>query len=363
MSDRADIAASKNDSNATSLVSVVMPVYNSEEYVADALKSLLSQDFDRFEIIAVDDGSTDGSGAICNELAQQDERLRVIHKENGGLCSARNAGIDAARGEYIMFCDNDDTVLPGFIADNYEIARQSDADLVRFGRMMLRTDGEGKTVDVRELTPEEYAVYEGRDILDNIDVFLSLSCTVWAGIYKRSFLNEWGIRFDEELRSGGEDHLFNDHVYLHAQRIALNPRTYYQWMRRGDHSTSLKLSQNLIYAFQKTLASEHDMLTDADVIARNPKAYADHMTFPVMDTLTAGVYARRESLKEAHNTYSMLHELYEPYFAFLKQASPSPKVKMALFLLSHKLYRLLYVYMNLGVRIKTLLNRVFRGKK
>ncbi len=352
MSDLMDTAVYKRDSSVAPLVSVVMPVYNSEDYVADALKSLLSQDFDGFEIVAVDDGSTDSSAVICDELARQDARLRVIHKENGGLCSARNVGIDAARGEYIMFCDNDDTVLPGFIADNYGVAQQSGADLVRFGRIMLRTDSAGKVIDVRELVPKERVAYEGEDILNNIDVFFSLSCTAWTGIYRRSFLNAWEIRFDEELRSGGEDHLFNDRVYMHAQKVVLNPRTYYQWMRRGDHSTSLKVNSNLIYAFQKKLALEHDMMINADVISRNPKAYVDHMTFPVMDTLTAGVYARHESLKQAQNTYDMLHELYEPYFEFIWQADPSLKVKTALFLLSHKFYRSLYAYMNLGVRIK-----------
>ena len=121
------------------LVSVIMPVYNSEAYLENAVETVLRQDFDGFELIVVDDGSPDESGKICDRIAQKDSRVVVIHKPNGGICSARNAGLDRARGKYIAFCDNDDEYLPGLISENYALAERENADLVRFCRSKTET--------------------------------------------------------------------------------------------------------------------------------------------------------------------------------------------------------------------------------
>ena len=96
-------------------ISVIVPVYNSEEYLPDTAASILNQSFEEFELILVDDGSKDRSGKICDELAQKDKRVKVIHKQNGGICSARNCALKLAKGEYIAFCDNDDMYLPGLL--------------------------------------------------------------------------------------------------------------------------------------------------------------------------------------------------------------------------------------------------------
>lgn len=89
----------------------------------ETAQSILKQSFSDFELILVDDGSKDGSGKICDQLAAKDTRIKVIHKTNGGICSARNAGLKEAAGEYIAFCDNDDIYLPGLLEDNYALAK------------------------------------------------------------------------------------------------------------------------------------------------------------------------------------------------------------------------------------------------
>ena len=94
------------------LFSVIVPIYNIEKYIRRCIESVLSQSFADFELILVDDGSPDNSGAICDEYAEKDERIQVIHKENGGLVSARQAGIRVASGDYIFHLDGDDAVLP-----------------------------------------------------------------------------------------------------------------------------------------------------------------------------------------------------------------------------------------------------------
>ena len=125
------------DENNVPKVSVIVPVYNSEKYLPETIDSILNQKFADFELILIDDGSKDSSGVICDSYAAKDSRVRVIHKENGGICSARNAGLKIARGEYLAFCDNDDKYLPNLLEDNYELAKEYNADIVRFKRKRI----------------------------------------------------------------------------------------------------------------------------------------------------------------------------------------------------------------------------------
>ena len=112
-----------------SLVSVIVPVYKVEKYLSKCLDSIVNQTYKNLEIILVDDGSPDNSGKICDEYAQKDSRIKVIHKENGGLSSARNAGLDIATGEYIAFADSDDSVHLDFVEKLYRAIKEENADI------------------------------------------------------------------------------------------------------------------------------------------------------------------------------------------------------------------------------------------
>ena len=111
------------------MISVIVPVYKVEPYLHQCVDSILAQTFTDFELILVDDGSPDNCGRICDEYAKQDDRVRVIHQENGGLSAARNAGIDAAKGEYITFIDSDDVVTYNYIEVLYENMLNNNADV------------------------------------------------------------------------------------------------------------------------------------------------------------------------------------------------------------------------------------------
>ncbi len=110
--------------------SIIIPVYNKHDYVGRCLQMALSQEFADYEVVAVDDGSTDGSGAVCDAVAAEDPRLRVIHTANGGVTAARREGVKAAQGDFVMFCDSDDELLPHAIADAYRTAVETGADEV-----------------------------------------------------------------------------------------------------------------------------------------------------------------------------------------------------------------------------------------
>ena len=115
------------------MISVIVPVYNVEKYLDDCIESIVSQSYTNFELILVDDGSPDNCPKKCDGWAKKDKRIKVIHKENGGVSSARNAGIDAASGEFIMFIDSDDTIRQGCFERSVEMITKHDADIYFFG--------------------------------------------------------------------------------------------------------------------------------------------------------------------------------------------------------------------------------------
>lgn len=113
----------------TELISIVVPVYKVEKYLARCVDSIISQTYRNIEVILVDDGSPDGCGTICDQYAQMDSRIHVIHKENGGLSDARNCGVQVANGEYITFIDSDDYIAPNYIEYLYRLIKENDADI------------------------------------------------------------------------------------------------------------------------------------------------------------------------------------------------------------------------------------------
>ena len=113
------------------VISVIVPVYNVSAYLPECLDSILSQDYEKLEVILIDDGSTDDSGAICDAYAQRDNRIRVIHQKNGGAAAAKNAGLRAATGEYLSFADSDDFLEPGAYAYMMSLLKENGADIVR----------------------------------------------------------------------------------------------------------------------------------------------------------------------------------------------------------------------------------------
>lgn len=225
-------------------VSVIMPVYNAERYVGKTIESILEQTFHDYELLLIDDGSTDTSGAICDEYAARDARIRVFHKENGGICSARNFGLERANGRYLAFCDNDDRYLPNLLKDNYELADQYNADVVRFKRMRFSyVDGRKKT---EAYSPFPFNVFRKEEIGKNFHALWLSGVGVWNGLYRRTLVEEHHIRFPIFMKFGGEDQYFNLCVYEYSRCVVMNPEVYYYLIQRETQSTSHKFGVNCI---------------------------------------------------------------------------------------------------------------------
>lgn len=178
-------------------VSVVVPVYNVKELLPLCLDSIAGQTFTDFECILVDDGSTDGSSAVCDEYAAKDSRFRVLHKANGGVCSARNAGIQAAAGEFVVFCDQDDLFAPRLLELALEAQRRQPEDLIVWPYVRER--------EAFAAQPEApgHTVYDRRHLLDYLAGDMMIY--VWNKLLPRSVLAAMPALFDEGLIGGGED--------------------------------------------------------------------------------------------------------------------------------------------------------------
>ncbi|UQA75606.1 glycosyltransferase [Sphingobacterium siyangense] len=197
--------------NSHVLVSVVVPIYNVEEYLPGCIDSILSQTYSSLEVILVDDGSPDSCGKICEEYAVKDARIKVLHKENGGLSDARNAGLEIAKGEYVWFVDSDDSVSTTALKDI--VSTVSEQDLVVFDADFIYNTHNRRTV---YKGIEEGKIYSGFDFMSKVTFY-----GAWNILYKRSFLNKYNFRFYKGLLH--EDMEFLPRVFAYAEKVTYKP--------------------------------------------------------------------------------------------------------------------------------------------
>ena len=147
------------------MISVIIPVYNVEDYLAECIDSVLGQSYTDYEIILVDDGATDSSGRMCDEYARKDSRIRVIHQENGGLSAARNTGLRAAWGKYIYFLDSDDYIAPSALEHLAALAEKEQADVVFFDGYTFFDECEADVTAIEYVRQATYPPTNGREML------------------------------------------------------------------------------------------------------------------------------------------------------------------------------------------------------
>ncbi len=228
-------------------ISVITSVYNTEQYLPACIESVLSQTFRDLELILVNDGSPDGSAAICDAAARADARVRVIHKLNGGPATAANAGLDAARGRYIGFVDSDDVIEPAMYETLYKAVRQSGCAMAACGSSVIDEDG-------RTLPGGVTSTLEGRqdaldlfyDVFQNGSMYGMLS---WNKLFDAGLFAH--IRYDESLLFGDDCSIL--HLIYNGQSVyCLNDRLYRYRYRAGSITSRLfhirQLDNLTIYA-------------------------------------------------------------------------------------------------------------------
>ena len=218
-----------------SKISIIIPVYNVEKYLNRCVDSILSQTFSDFEVLLIDDGSPDNSGKICDEYAVKDNRVRVFHKKNGGVSSARNLGLDKAIGDYIMFVDSDDWISDDCLEVCMKEITKNDLDALQFGFISVHDEKEIPQMK------EQTQVYNGEQYI-NANNF---NVCVGGGLYKRYIIEDNSLKFPVELKLA-EDQIFILNFFRYAKRIKYLNAAMYYYLQRGDSAVHNSKSEDML---------------------------------------------------------------------------------------------------------------------
>ncbi|OXN01201.1 glycosyltransferase [Bifidobacterium vansinderenii] len=224
--------------NSEPKVSIIVPVYNVSDYLNPCVSSIVGQTYDNLQIILVDDGSTDGSAAICDEWAAKDSRVEVVHQSNAGVSAARNAGLEKAAGEYVLFVDGDDTLDANAVSTVVSCARTGDYQIVFFSNTVDQSEhGELKSQRRNHMTP--FGVTSNEEFRRK---YAELSrneyvCPPWNKLFSADLIRQVGATFPEDVRYG-EDLVFDMPLYVAAERVALVDVPLYHYIARDGSAQS-----------------------------------------------------------------------------------------------------------------------------
>lgn len=223
------------------LVSIIIPVYNSEKYLVPCIESVLNQTFTNFELLLIDDGSIDQSAEIGRHYQEKDKRVRLIQQKNAGASAARNRGLEEARGDYIMFVDSDDYIDSVLLERAYNAIQKSHADLYISGSVEEYFE-QKKIVSSRIHAAKGNREYTPKELLENVGddfpyLYIQGPC---AKLYTRGSIEVEPIRFNCDL-SLSEDFLFNQEVLSKIQKIYVSNDVYYHYRRENQNSLSCRV--------------------------------------------------------------------------------------------------------------------------
>lgn len=243
-------------------VTIIVPLYNSINYIDKLITQLKNINYKSYAVILVDDGSVDETLKVVNENIKNLRNFSVLQKKNGGISSARNLGLLNAKSDFIMFIDHDDEFDSDIIEKNIIYFKQYNVDLIKFGverseinikgksKIYYDSFGKNRLID-KTMLEKDYIN------LRNMKVF----SYVWNGIYKRKILCDNNIKFNEELRFGGEDSAFNYQYLLNVNSIYVNNSIYYNYKRITGNSTSTIYNQNRIFSLTANFCYELELVS------------------------------------------------------------------------------------------------------
>lgn len=233
-------------------ISVIVPVYQVEALLPRCVSSIQNQTYEQLEIILVDDGSADNSGKLCDEFARKDPRIRVLHKENGGLSSARNAGLDVATGAYIAFVDSDDYLVPEAYAWMLDAMKRHNVPMACAGRYDVDADTGEKTVG---LCPEREEVISGEEMAGRIFTWDHCDSSACDKLYRRSLFAHH--RYPEGVVC--EDLPVTYRLALEAGQVAMLDKPVYHYYHRSGSITTAALSDKTFHYSRHTAEIYRDI--------------------------------------------------------------------------------------------------------
>lgn len=274
-------------------VSIIIPVYNAERWLRRCVDSILAQIYTDFELLLIDDGSTDRSGAICDEYTEKDSRIRVFHKLNGGVSSTRNLGIDYACGKWITFCDADDYVMPDWLA-NYNLSFNYSQDLICQGAIIQHENSQ-------ELTGVDKQQYFVDNIGDLASILLKKSILgfVWNKLYRKNILapqDSNSLKFNPEL-AFMEDEDFNLRYLLRCKKGIITEKAAYCYIIPANDKHEMFSAKHIpLYRHFISLAREISLRKGSDIEMKY-----QHLLTASMINLCGQQHFGRKSLKQFRN--------------------------------------------------------------
>ena len=312
------------------LVSVIVPVYNVEEYLGRCVDSILNQTYRNLEVILVDDGAKDSSGGICDAYAKKDSRVRVIHKENGGLSSARNAGIDAASGEYLEFVDSDDWIEADAVESMLSLAVTNNVELVVGGRY----DVKAKTGEKKKgLCPPRTEVISAEEMVGRMFRWDNCDSAAPDKLFHRRLFAQ--IRFP--YGKVCEDVPIMYKIVLDADRVALLNKPIYNYFHRPGSITFSAVSEKNFHF------SEHTAVIYPYILENYPQLKKEARFLRVRSLVYAvqsvDLASREDYQKFAQRCREERRELRRHIGFFLTSSFFGRKEKITDLLLAFGLYR------------------------
>ncbi|NGM63426.1 glycosyltransferase [Sphingobacterium sp. SGG-5] len=242
------------------ILSIIIPVYNAEAYLDACIQSIINQTFVDFELVLVDDGSTDLSGMICDKYATKDLRIKVFHKKNGGVSSARNFGIEQASGNWITFVDSDDRVGENYL--NVLEKNWGQADCIFVGIDQIAYNGQIKEIRFEEAPISTLMFFEKYTLFPHFS-------GPYGKFYNSEIIKKRNVRFDERLHNG-EDGLFNFQYLFKTKLIAFHNESVYYYQKREDSLSRRELhiedTSLLFHSLLNVMEAHH---LDEKIISRN----------------------------------------------------------------------------------------------
>ena len=325
------------------LVSIIVPVYKVEKYLKRCVDSLINQTLRDIEIILVDDGSPDNSGEICDSLQEKDCRIKVIHKTNGGLSSARNAGIKIAQGQYIGFVDSDDDVALDMYEKMYSVAKRENVDFVMSDYQRICADGRCylKTLDIAsglyEKNQMRRMIFPNLIMGENIEYGPLLS--VWHCLYRTDFLHQNNLYFDEKVR-WSEDNIFSAIAGYYCERFYYmkGEGLYHYYQNQGTITTSYRSGAWKVYCtMNEHLHNFFDPIKDFD-FSRQLKL---HMIYYACNCIGQELTLPKLEAKRGIRNILETRQLRDSFTDF-KMPRVGIKLKIQLYLMKYRQTDLLY---------------------
>ena len=245
-------------------ISIVVPIYNNDKYLRECIESIITQTLKNIEVILVDDGSSDKSPQICDEYAEKDYRIKVIHKKNAGMGAAYNSGIKAACGKYIGFVESDDYISSQMCEELYNLAETNNVDVLKTDYNIFVGDGDKREFSYKKVVKNTNNYYNCLISPQyDIDVFKTDN-VIWNGLYKHSFIIDNNIHFNETLGASYQDNGFYFQTYCFAKKMWILDKAFYQ-LRRDNPNSSVKSKEKVFcicdeYDFIEKILNKHPIV-------------------------------------------------------------------------------------------------------